>query len=103
MLNGAVLARGIHRLKNQQQRIAAMGVEQILVLAQLLDVLGEQFLVMFIGLIHRLDLGGQFFETHLGAFVDPEFLGGNFHGMNLGHPGEGMKGEMGWSLDGLFI
>ena len=38
VLDGAVLAGGVHRLKNQQQRITVVGVEQALLLAQFPDV-----------------------------------------------------------------
>ena len=93
VLDRAVLARRVHRLKNQQQRIAVVRVEQILPLAQVLDVRGEQFLVMLVRFVKRLDLGWQLFEPNLPAFADAEFFGGDFHGRNLGRLHRLMKAE----------
>ena len=44
VLDGAVLAGGVHRLENQQQRPAVLGIEFGLQLGQLFDVLLLQFL-----------------------------------------------------------
>ena len=60
VLDRAVLARGVHRLKNQQQRITIVRVEQILVLAHFLDVGGEQFFVMLVRFVNGLTLVGNF-------------------------------------------
>ena len=42
VLDRAVLARGVHRLEDQQQRPAILRVEHLLQLAQALDVLRER-------------------------------------------------------------
>ncbi len=46
VLDGAVLAGGVHRLKNQQQRTVVVGVEQTLLRAQFPDVRSKDVLVM---------------------------------------------------------
>ena len=43
MLDRAVLARGVHRLKHQQQRPSILGVEHILLFRKPLGALAEQF------------------------------------------------------------
>ena len=58
MFDGPVLAGCVHGLENEQQGMAAGGVEQVLVLAQILDMVGQEFLVIVIGFIEGLDLGG---------------------------------------------
>jgi hypothetical protein len=59
-------------------------VQQALKLAQVLDVFSQQVLVLLVRLVNRRDLRGQLLETHLITFADAKFLGGDFHGLNLG-------------------
>ena len=54
MLDGAVLAGGVHRLKNQQQRVAVVGIKQSLPRAHLASVRFEEFLVMSFGFVEWL-------------------------------------------------
>ena len=42
MLDGAVLASGIHRLKDHQQRVRILGVQLVLLLGELLHAVLEQ-------------------------------------------------------------
>ena len=51
VLDHAVLAGGIHRLKNQQQRVAVVRVEQVLAIGQLLDVIRQQRSVVILGAV----------------------------------------------------
>ena len=52
--NGAVLAAGIHPLKNQEQRIAVGSVVKVLQRAQLRNVFSQQFLILLLRLAKRL-------------------------------------------------
>ena len=47
MFNGAILARGIHGLKNQQQRVTVGSIEDILQIAHLFDTLAQKFFEKF--------------------------------------------------------
>jgi hypothetical protein len=62
-------------------------------------VRGQQFLVVFVGFIKRLDLGGQFFEADLLAFPHAKFLRGDFHGRKLRKFQKQMKAESGLNPD----
>ena len=63
--------------------------------AQVLDVAGEDFLVVVFGLVERFDPGGPLLEPDLAAFANAEFLRGDFHGLNLGQSCPEMKAESG--------
>ena len=52
--DGAVLAGGVHGLKDQQQGIAVGRVEQTLQRAELLDLLWEELAVCLLRLVRRL-------------------------------------------------
>jgi hypothetical protein len=52
--DGAVLAGSVHPLKNQQQRIAIGRVVKVLQRAQLLNVLFQEFLILFLRLAKGL-------------------------------------------------
>ena len=64
--------------------------------AQVLDMAGEDFLVIVFGLVERFDPGGPLFEPDGVAFANAKFLWGDFHGLNLGQYWPGMKAESGW-------
>ena len=53
VLDHAVLARGVHRLKNQQQRVAVVRVEQVLAVGELLNVIRQQRSVVLLGAVER--------------------------------------------------
>jgi hypothetical protein len=79
VLDRAVLASGVHRLKNQQQRIAVVGVKQALPFAQFLNVRFEDGFVILLRFVKRLYPGRPLFETDRLAFADAELFGFNFH------------------------
>ena len=51
MLDGAVLARGVHRLEDDEQRVAVVRVQHGLPLAQLVGCAREQRLVVLLRLV----------------------------------------------------
>ena len=65
VLDGAVFAGRVHGLKNQQQRVAIVGVQQILLLAQFFDVFAEELRILLLRAINRLPLGGPLAEIDL--------------------------------------
>ena len=65
MLDRAVLARRVHRLEDQQQRIAVGGVEKLLLLAQFRDMVAQKLLIIVLRLVDRLDDGRPFLEIDL--------------------------------------
>ena len=56
VLDGAVLARRIHGLEDQQERPAVVGVEEVLLGAQRRRVSADALLVVLFGLVKRLDV-----------------------------------------------
>src|ERR1043165_3768319 len=64
VLDGTVLSCGIHSLKDDQESIAVVSIEQVLQLAQLLLVLGEELLVIIPGSVERFDTGRPVFHAN---------------------------------------
>ena len=79
VLDGAVLAGGVHGLKNQQDGVAVAGIKQALERAQFLDVAGEDFLVILLRLVEWLHFRRPLFELHLFAFANAELFWNDFH------------------------
>ena len=69
MPDGAVLSRRIHRLENQQDRIAVGCVVKLLLRAQLRNVLLQQFLILLLRLVHGLHVRRPFLEIDLVSFA----------------------------------
>ena len=69
MLDGAVLSRRIHRLKDQQDRMAVGRIEKLLLRAQLCDMLLEQLLICGLRVVDWLDVGRPFREVDVVAFA----------------------------------
>lgn len=63
--DGAVLAGGVHRLEDHQQGVAVRGVEQALLVAQLIDLVLQQFAGRLLRLAQRFDLRGPKAEIDL--------------------------------------
>src|SRR5450432_519281 len=70
----AVLARRIHRLEDQEQRVAVGSVEKLLMLAQLFDMTMQHRLIVVLGLVDGIDQRRPFLEIDLVAFCDTEIL-----------------------------
>jgi hypothetical protein len=79
VLDGAVLAPGVHPLKNQQQRVAIVSVEQLLPLTEPLNVFSEDFLIALLRLVARLDPRRPLFEFDLFSCSGPEMFRIDFH------------------------
>jgi hypothetical protein len=77
--DGAVLPRRVHRLKDQQDRMAVRGVVELLLGAQLLDVVLQQRLVLVLRFVDGIDLRRPFLEIDLVAFGHAKVLGVDFH------------------------
>ena len=60
VLDGAVFPGRVHRLKDQQDGIAIGCVEKLLLRAQLRNMLLQKFLILFLRLVHGLDIVGHF-------------------------------------------
>ena len=63
--NGAIFARAVHALEDQQQRIAMRCVVKLLLRAQLLNVLVEKLLILLLRLGIGLDLRRPLAEVDL--------------------------------------
>ena len=75
VLDGAVLARRVHPLKDQQQRPAILSVELLLHLARQGTVLFRQFLRVLLG-FHSLRFPGvEVFQMELATLRDAKRLG----------------------------
>ena len=83
VLDGAVLARGVHGLEDDQQGVAPGGVKKILQPGHFADVFGQRLLVIFFGLVKGFDPGGPAFEFDARAGRNAKGLGGNVHGLLL--------------------
>ena len=70
MPDGAVLAAGVHPLKDQQQSVTVGGVVKALQRTQFLHVLCKEFLVLILRLANRLHDSRPFCESYL--FSGPE-------------------------------
>jgi hypothetical protein len=58
VFDDAVLPRGVHALKDQEQGIAVLGVEELLKLGQAFESLVEMLLCLLLG-VERVDLIGR--------------------------------------------
>ena len=67
MCDDAVLAGGIHGLKYQQHRVAVRGIQQLLLGAQLLDVILQELLILVVAAVDRSGSGGPVLEVDLAA------------------------------------
>jgi hypothetical protein len=76
VLDGPVLARGVHRLEDQQQRPAVLGVELVLELGQELDAFLEDLLggLCILGLETPGIAGVDVLQTEPASVADPERL-----------------------------
>src|SRR6185503_19284688 len=74
VLDGAVLAGGVHGLEDQEQRPAVVRVEPLLQIAQALDALDEALLGVLLGLEARGVGGIAVLQLELAVRVDPELL-----------------------------
>ena len=77
--DGAILAGGVHSLKNQQQRIAVGRVVKALQRTQLLDVFSQEFFIPFLRPAKGLHLRRPLFEFDLFSGSHSEILCIDFH------------------------
>ena len=77
VLDGAVLAGGIHRLEDEQQRPLALGVKLVLKFRQRLDALGQRFFGFGFALVFVPDrVGGiEILQVKFFAVINPEGFG----------------------------
>ena len=68
MPDRAVLSRRVHGLEDQQQGVAVRRVEQLLLRAQLRDVVFQQLFILLFRAVHGRDLGRPLFQVDLLAF-----------------------------------
>ena len=84
VLDGAILAGGVHRLKNQQNGVLVLGVEQTLLPAQGPGMFGEDFLIVLLRLVEGLYPGRPLPEFDFLALANAESLRLDFHGLMTG-------------------
>ena len=65
-----VFAGRVHGLKDQQHGVTVGGVKQLLLLAQLRNVVVKDFLIILLRLVDGIDDGGPFLEVDLVARRD---------------------------------
>jgi hypothetical protein len=74
MAHHAVLAAGVERLQNDQQRLVAVGAQQILQLCHALNVLLDRCLRRVVRFVLVFECRVNFAEPDLGAGIDDESL-----------------------------
>ena len=72
VLNRAIFPRRIHGLKYQQDRIAVRGIEQLLLLAERLDMFTEQLLILRTRPVHGRHARRPFAEVDFSPFLHPK-------------------------------
>ncbi len=72
VLDHAVLAGRVHRLKDQQQGVPVVRVEQILALGELPDVCLKQRPIFLLRSVERRDARGPLLQIEAPAFADAE-------------------------------
>ena len=83
MFDGAVLARGVHGLEDEQQRITVGGIKNALQIAQLLDALAQNVFIMLFRIVIRLHHCGPLLEVDILALAHAEVFGMLFHSVSL--------------------
>jgi hypothetical protein len=73
--DGAVLASRIHRLENQEDGVAVTCVKKSLQAAQFLDLIFQEFVVLLLRLVHRLDACRVLVEVERSMFGYLEVTG----------------------------
>src|SRR5262249_15894674 len=73
VLDGAVLARRMHSLKDHQERVAVRGIHQVLQTREFLGVLAQQVSVFLLRLEKRIHTSWQVLEADL--FTRPDAKG----------------------------
>ena len=79
MLDGAIFPRRIHRLENQQHRVAVGGVEKLLLRTELRNVLLQKLFVMRFRLVDGLYFRRPLLKIDLAALGHPIVFGMYFH------------------------
>ena len=79
VLDRAVLAGRVHRLKDQQHGIAVGGVEQLLLRAQMGNMVFQEIVILLLRVVCGLHLRRPFREIDVGALEDAKILGIDFH------------------------
>jgi hypothetical protein len=72
--DGTVLACCIHGLKNQQQRITIGRVVQVLQRAQFIHLFCQEFVILFLRLVHRFQQRRPLLEIDFFALLNLEIL-----------------------------
>jgi len=72
--NRAVLAGGIHALKDEQKRVLIGAVEQLLLIAQCGDLLLQVGAIFLLRLIQGVDLCGYLIELDLCVWMDTKLF-----------------------------
>ena len=81
MFDGAILARGVHRLKNEENGVAIVRIEQVLQFAQTIDLIRKQLSIVRFRFVEGFYLGRAFAEPERLIVPDTEFRGIRFHSM----------------------
>jgi hypothetical protein len=79
MLDGAVLAGRIHGLKNQQQGMVVVGIQQALLHGEVGDVLLDKLPVLLARFVQGLDGRRALFEPGFLAFHNAKIVAINLH------------------------
>ena len=72
MLDGAVFSRRIHGLKDQQDGMAVGRIEQLLLITQLCYVFFQKLLILFLRLVHGIDLRRPCVQIDRVSFAHPK-------------------------------
>jgi hypothetical protein len=79
MPDGTILSGRIHGLKDQKHRMAVGGVEELLLCAQLLNMIAQNFLILILRFIYGIDPGRPLIEIDLISFLYSKVFFINFH------------------------
>jgi len=79
MADGAILAGGVHRLKDDQHGMAVGCVQQMLLRAELRDMVFQQMAVILVRGIGGRDTRGPVVQVDRPTLRNPEVLGPDLH------------------------
>src|SRR5665213_92889 len=79
VLDSAVFSRGVHCLENNEDRVAIGRVVKLLHRAQLLNVLFNEFCVLLLRLVYRIDQGWPLLEIDAISFPDTKITRFDLH------------------------
>jgi hypothetical protein len=74
VLDGSILAGGVHTLENKEQRVTVVRIKKALIMIQTFYMFLENLFIVFFGFVIAGTFRAKLFEFDGCAFFDPEIL-----------------------------